>query len=1033
MGMIVGRDDRRRRVCAVVLAGLLAGTVSVATPGAAANAAAPSVADAGASSLVEIRSTPAADLGLSDLAGVTFDAQSGRLVLADAGVDAVVSVDRAGGSATGTALAGDPNAATLSVDPSADRVTAVDSNRMAAAGTGGGATLTVPLPELVAAEFDQVDGTWVGLTESGNELTIVDRSPAAAGARSTTIDVSAVGSTPLIAVAPNPDDGLIYVLGDVLYAVDEQGAVQRSIPLTDTGLSAPSDMVFAPSSDQTDAPATQSLFVVDNGAQGGSRLVELGLDLAAPMALAAGAFEATLVNTIDMSQLNPPAPDTSGIVYLPAQDRLMVSDSEVEEMSIYQGVNLYKVTRTGSLTDSGTTVSFSQEPTGLGFQASTNTLLVSDDDADRIYKVVPGNDGRHGTGDDSITSVPTSFTGNNDAEDVTYHPDSGHLFVVDGVNKEVYRYQLNGTFVSQFDVGAYGAGDPEGIAFDAATGTFFVLDDASTTIYQVDIDGNLVNTIGIGAAGALKAAGIAVAPASNGSGNRNLYIVDRGIDNDGNPNENDGAIYEMSIPGGGPVNQAPVVNAGVDQLVTAPDTAALVGTASDDGLPDPPATLTTTWSQISGPGTVTFGDASSLSTSASFSAGGVYVLRLTASDSLSSSTDEIEITFVDPNAPSQLNVAIAASTDDAEENNAGGNVNRNSADLELVDDGTVNQTVGLRFVGVNIPDNAVISNAYVQFTVDEVKTAATSLTVRGELSNNAVTYSSPVFNVTSRPDTTASVAWSPPAWSVVGVAGAAQRTPNLSGIVQEIIDQSGWLTGNAVAFTIAGTGVRTARAFDFGSGAAVLHIEYTIGGSPTNQAPVVNAGVDQSVTLPSSAALAGSATDDGLPAPPATVTTTWSQVSGPGTTTFGDASALSTSASFSEAGVYVLRLTASDSALSASDDVQVTVGAAPPGNQAPVVNAGVDQSVTLPTPAALAGSATDDGLPAPPATVTTTWSQVSGPGTTTFGDASSLSTSAAFSVAGVYVLRLTASDSVLSSTDDIQITVNPAAPGNQAP
>ena len=42
------------------------------------------------------------------------------------------------------------------------------------------------------------------------------------------------------------------------------------------------------------------------------------------------------------------------------------------------------------------------------------------------------------------------------------------------------------------------------------------------------------------------------------------------------------------------------------------------------------------------------------------------------------------------------------------------------------------------------------------------------------------------------------------------------------------------------------------------------------------------------------------------------------------TTTFGNASSLSTSASFSEAGVYVLRLTASDSALSASDDVQVT-------------------------------------------------------------------------------------------------------------
>jgi hypothetical protein len=47
-----------------------------------------------------------------------------------------------------------------------------------------------------------------------------------------------------------------------------------------------------------------------------------------------------------------------------------------------------------------------------------------------------------------------------------------------------------------------------------------------------------------------------------------------------------------------------------------------------------------------------------------------------------------------------------------------------------------------------------------------------------------------------------------------------------------------------------------------------------------NQAPVVNAGLDQSVTLPSGANLTGSATDDGLPS--ATLTHQWSKVSGPG-------------------------------------------------------------------------------------------------------------------------------------------------------
>lgn len=98
---------------------------------------------------------------------------------------------------------------------------------------------------------------------------------------------------------------------------------------------------------------------------------------------------------------------------------------------------------------------------------------------------------------------------------------------------------------------------------------------------------------------------------------------------------------------------------------------------------------------------------------------------------------------------------------------------------------------------------------------------------------------------------------------------------------------------------------------------------------PTNQAPSVSAGADQTVTLPASANLDGTVTDDGLPSG-STVTQTWTKVSGPGTVTFGNASAVDTTASFGAAGTYVLRLTATDGALSTSDDVQVTAGAAPP-------------------------------------------------------------------------------------------------------
>jgi hypothetical protein len=94
-------------------------------------------------------------------------------------------------------------------------------------------------------------------------------------------------------------------------------------------------------------------------------------------------------------------------------------------------------------------------------------------------------------------------------------------------------------------------------------------------------------------------------------------------------------------------NQAPVVDAGPDQSLTLPAVANLAGTATDDGQPNPPGLLTTTWSLVSGLGTVTFGNASLLNTTASFSTGGVYVLRLSASDSVQTTSDNLTVTVVD--------------------------------------------------------------------------------------------------------------------------------------------------------------------------------------------------------------------------------------------------------------------------------------------------------------------------------------------------------------------------------------------------
>lgn len=100
---------------------------------------------------------------------------------------------------------------------------------------------------------------------------------------------------------------------------------------------------------------------------------------------------------------------------------------------------------------------------------------------------------------------------------------------------------------------------------------------------------------------------------------------------------------------------------------------------------------------------------------------------------------------------------------------------------------------------------------------------------------------------------------------------------------------------------------------------------------------------------------------------------------------------------------------------------QVSLTSTGGGNIGPAVNAGPDQAVGTAT-ATLAGSASDDGLPSPPTAVTTTWSLVSGPGTATFSNPSSLASTVTFSQTGTYNLRLSADDGEVVTVDDVKIS-----------
>lgn len=169
-----------------------------------------------------------------------------------------------------------------------------------------------------------------------------------------------------------------------------------------------------------------------------------------------------------------------------------------------------------------------------------------------------------------------------------------------------------------------------------------------------------------------------------------------------------------------------------------------------------------------------------------------------------------------------LDLAVAVGGDDVEQTETGSLLFA-SGDLALgVDDSP--QTVGLRFLGVAIPPDHVVTAAWLQFRADETSSAAAALTIAGEAAADAAAFVRTSGSLSARPRTAASVAWAPAAWTV-GQAGPGQRTPDLAPVLQEIVDGPGWASGNALVLIVTGSGQRAADSFEGGFGTK-LHLEF---------------------------------------------------------------------------------------------------------------------------------------------------------------------------------------------------------------
>ncbi len=170
---------------------------------------------------------------------------------------------------------------------------------------------------------------------------------------------------------------------------------------------------------------------------------------------------------------------------------------------------------------------------------------------------------------------------------------------------------------------------------------------------------------------------------------------------------------------------------------------------------------------------------------------------------------------------------IALNTDDADQDGIGNPTKLFDPKNEL----GFNRHFGFRFTGLAIPDNAVILNASIQFTAESSGTSGSpSNRIVGEAADNAPTFVEAENNITNRTTTAGSVIWNIPPWPTDGESGPAQQTPDISAIIQEIVDRPGWTSGNALVLILepnGGDDTRLAWSHDGSpADAAILTVEY---------------------------------------------------------------------------------------------------------------------------------------------------------------------------------------------------------------
>ncbi len=374
------------------------------------------------------------------------------------------------------------------------------------------------------------------------------------------------------------------------------------------------------------------------------------------------------------------------------------------------------------------------------------------------------------------------------------------------------------------------------------------------------------------------------------------------------------------------VNSAPSVTITSPSVGTAtlPPGVGLIleATVNDDGKPAG-STLATTWSTVSGPGIVTFGDASQPDTTAIFSTAGTYLIRLSANDGALTTSADLTVTVLQASQTwTGTNIASATPAGSFTETDGTFTVRGGGTNIS----GTADTFF---FVQHQLVGNCDFRARIVSMTGGG-SSAKAGVMIRQSTAGNSRGAFMSAYGTGGTSGSWRTRATDGVSWASVNGPGAPSF-PRWVRVVRNGNSYSGFTSSDGTAWTAVGSAGTVSMAEPLLIGLAVTSnntsalctaIFDSVSILQTgNVAPFVSAGADGSTVLPQPAALGGNASDDGLPG---ALTTTWSKRSGPGTVTFADPAAEATTAGFSAPGAYILRLIADDTQVKTFDDVTIT-------------------------------------------------------------------------------------------------------------